>query len=424
MPLTAEQLAKTFGTPLVVIDENRLRAQLRRFRAAFKHPRWTCRIVYAAKALTLAAIARIVHEEGLWFDACSEGELATALRAGTPPSECVLHGCAKTAGELELAVRAGVRFIVVDNEEEIAALRTIARGEGTHIPVLLRVNVDVAAPTRKQIQTSTPESKFGIPIQDGQAEAAARRMIRSESFAFHGLHCHLGSEIADLGVYADAVRKLAALASALERTHGVHCEILNVGGGLAASDGAGQPNNPTPEAWAGALFAAMGECFAGGDSKRTLLIEPGRAILCGAGATLYTVAVRKTLATGEQAVIVDGGMSDNPRPALYGATYPLSIASREHEEPDGRYTIFGRHCETDLLFSGVPLPNPRAGDVLVVHDTGAYTYSMASNYNRFARPAVVLVHGESARVIARRESLDHLLALDVFDDAGETRSNA
>lgn len=405
------ELAGTFGTPLLVIDETRLRSDIRRFRSAFAHPRWSCDIVYAAKALALKAVAKITYEEGLGFDACSEGELQTALQAGVPASECVLHGCAKTERELELAVRSRARFIVVDNREEIAAIRRLAERANIRAPVLLRVNVGLSAPTRTEIQTSSTASKFGFPIDDGQARTAAIEIARSPSFALCGLHCHIGSQINDLSVYAEAVRRLSILVLTLE-CEDVSCGVLDVGGGLGVPDNDEACDAATPQEWAETLFNALDSCFAEDEKSRRLIVEPGRAIVARAGSTLYTVKVRKTLANGDQVLIVDGGMSDNPRPALYEAAYPVRVISRPDAAPDGRYSIFGRHCETDLMFRAVPLPDPQPGDVIVVQNTGAYTYSMASNYNRFSKPAVVLANADSARIIAEREPLEHVLGLD------------
>jgi diaminopimelate decarboxylase len=411
------ELAKTFGTPLLVIDERQLRSDMRRLKDAFRHPVWCCDIAYAAKALALKAIAKIAHEEGLGFDACSEGELETALQAGVPPQRCILHGCAKTERELELAVRSSIRYVVVDNAEEIETLQRIARRTDARVPILVRVNVAVHAATRTQIQTSAPESKFGFPISDGQARDAVLTASRSPSLAFCGLHCHIGSQISELAVYGQAITRLADFMLLLERDHGIGCDTMNLGGGLglADSDGGSQSAGPTPQAWAETIFEALERCFKDGRHKPKILVEPGRAVVARAGSTLYAIAARKILADGSRALIVDGGMSDNPRPALYEAVYGVTLASRPNADPDGRYTIFGRHCETDLLFRDVPLADPKVGDILEVHNTGAYTYSMASNYNRFPKPAVVLSNGDSARVIAKRESVARLLDLDVLD---------
>jgi diaminopimelate decarboxylase len=367
----------------------------------------------------LKAIAKIVDEEGLGLDVCSEGELLTALQAGVAPQRCTLHGCAKTAAELELAARSGLGYIVVDNEAEIESLARIAQALRARARVLVRINVAVAAPTKTSVQTSSVESKFGFPIGDGQALAAVEAVQRAPWLDFCGVHCHIGSQIIDFDAYAEAIDRLARFVQTALTERSIPCEAFNVGGGLgvALDDHA---LAPSPEAWADAIFAAMETHFPGKRQKRPrLMVEPGRALISGAGTSLYTVAVRKTLPNGSQALIVDGGMSDNPRPALYEAQYRVTLVSRTDAEADGSYTVFGRHCETDLLFRDVPLPHPQPGDILAVANAGAYTYSMASNYNRFARPAVVLVDGGTARLIARREPLEHVLDLDVIDAPAE-----
>jgi len=416
--------AHQFGTPLLVIDERQLRSTMRRFRSAFARDGWRCDVVYAAKALGLKAIANIAHAEGLALDVCSEGELQAALQAGVPASRCLLHGCAKTDQELALAVRSGVGYIVLDHHAEIESVARMAAASGAPAPVLVRINVGVAAQTRSQVQTSALESKFGFPLTDGQALRAIRAVRERSALDFRGIHCHIGSQIVDLASYSEEIERLVDFASQLELEHGVPCGVINVGGGLGISS-EDERGAPTPEAWAQVIYEALERTFAASPRTRPqLMVEPGRAIVARAGTTLYTIVVRKQLGTGRTALIVDGGMSDNPRPALYEATYPVRLLARPSSHSDVRYTVFGRHCESDLLFRDVPLDDPQPGDVLQVADTGAYTYSMASNYNRFPRPAVALADGRSFRLIARRESLHHLLDLDVFDEPrpGEARA--
>lgn len=408
-------LAELFGTPLLVLDDLVLRRQMRRFREAFRRPGWSSTVVYAAKALMLQAVARIAWEEGLLIDACSEGELHTALRAGVPGADCILHGCAKTHQELTLAVESGVRHVVVDNQREIATLNAFARTAGKRSSVLVRVNPGIAAATKTQIQTGSPGSKFGFPIADGQAMAAVRAVREAGGLAFDGLHCHLGSQIFDLSSYAQEIDSLATFAASIHASLAIAPRIINLGGGLGVGE-AGQADGLL-QRWADIVFESATQAFAAAALPRPeLMIEPGRAIVAHAGSTLYRVVVDKTLADGRRALIVDGGMSDNPRPALYEASYHVSRAGAKSAAKTKsdllEYTVFGRHCETDLLFPSVRLPDTRVGDLLRVHDTGAYTYSMASNYNRFARPAVVLVDGDRAQLIARREPLEHLLDLD------------
>jgi diaminopimelate decarboxylase len=411
----AVALAQAFGTPLVVLDEACVRAQMRRFRAAFDRQGWTASVTYAGKALLIARLAGIAHEEGLAIDVCSLGELLTALRGGVPPARCIMHGCFKTDDELRAAVERGVGLVVVDHRGEIERLDELAGQSSARVDVLVRLNPSIAARTHDAIQTSAPASKFGFAIEDGQALAAVKRVLDSRGLRFRGLHCHLGSQIRELQTYVRAIDALAAFAADMVREAAAACEILDLGGGIAVGTESGVAA-PSPEAWADALFGAVDERFVrGGLSRPTLCVEPGRALVADAGTTLYRIGVRKRLPDGTDAVIVDGGMSDNPRPALYHARYQAYLPKRPDAKPDGIYEIFGRHCETDRLISAAPLPDPQPGDVLAVRGTGAYTYSMASNYNRFPRPAVVLAADGDARLIARRESIERVIELDTID---------
>ena len=410
-PSALHELAVTYGTPLLVIDERALRGDMRRFVTAFTRNGWNASVTYAGKALLVRAIARVAHEEGLALDVCSLGEFETALRAGVSGSDCIVHGCWKTADELDAAVTRGARHVVVDHRSEIDELGARARSANTIADVLVRVNPGISAHTHELIRTGAPDSKFGFALADGQALAAVAAVVADPNLRFAGVHCHIGSQIADLASYENEIEELLAFARALRLQGGTACEVIDVGGGLGIGDAAGD-SALTPERWADVIFGAFERGL--GDLPRPhIYVEPGRALVARAGVTLYRIGVRKRLPDGRDALIVDGGMSDNPRPALYAAQYAVSVVGREHSAPDGDYTIFGRHCETDRLVAHVPLPAPNAGDLLAVADTGAYTYSMASNYNRFPRPAVVMVSDGRARLIVRREPLEHVLDLDV-----------
>lgn len=407
------ELGVTYGTPLLVIDEAALRGEMRRFSAAFTRDGWTSSVTYAGKALLVRAIARIAHEEGLALDVCSLGEFETALRAGVPAGNCIVHGCLKTPEELDAAVARGVRHVVVDHRGEIDDLGARAQAAGVSVEVLVRVNPGIAAHTHELVRTGAPDSKFGFAIGDGQAFAAVEAVMAHPRLRFAGLHCHIGSQISELTSFASEIDELLAFARTLFRRCGATCAVIDIGGGLGLGDSAGGAAL-TPELWADAIFGAFERGLADGELARPhIYVEPGRALVARAGTTLYRIGVRKRLPDGCDALIVDGGMSDNPRPALYAARYSVSIVGRERAAPDGEYTIFGRHCETDRLVAHVLLPAPRAGDLLAVADTGAYTYSMASNYNRFPRPAIVMINEGRARLIAKREPLEHVLDLDV-----------
>jgi diaminopimelate decarboxylase len=411
----AFELMATFGTPLLAVDEDALRGAMTRFRRAFASKAWRAEVTYAAKAFMLRAIVCIAADEGLAIDVCSAGELQTALRAGVPAERLLVHGCFKTAEEIDMAVDCGVRHVVIDHRDEIDALAAAAERLRKRPSVLVRVNPEIATETHAHVQTSGPDSKFGFAIADGQALDA---LALVESFAqldLAGIHCHIGSRIYDLGKYEEEIAALAAFALEARRECDASFSVIDVGGGIAIDEGG--ESAPTPHAWATTIFEALEHHYVGAGLPRPqILVEPGRALVADAGTTLYAIGVRKTLPDGSQALIVDGGLSDNPRPALYDARYDVTLLKRDHERPltgGSAFTVFGRHCETDRLFPDVRLDDPRPGDLLAVHKTGAYTYSMASNYNRFPRPAVVLVRAGQAKLIAKRESLDHMLDLDV-----------
>jgi diaminopimelate decarboxylase len=409
----ASALALEFGTPLVVIDEQCLRSQMARFRKAFERTGWSASVTYAGKALLVSALARLAYEEGLAVDVCSLGELETALRGGVPAQSCIVHGCYKTESELHASVAQRVGHVVVDHAGEIERLAAIARESDRICDVLVRVNPSISAMTHASVKTGAPASKFGFAIADGQALAAVRAVSSAASLRLSGIHCHLGSQIRDLDTYVSAVDALADFAEAVRASTSITFDIVDVGGGLAVGNDGGHPA-PTPEAWADALFGAFERRFDAADLPRPrLYVEPGRAIVAEAGTTLYRIGVRKRLPDGTEAIIVDGGMSDNPRPALYDARYQACMPERPEAATDGTYTVFGRHCESDRLIADAPLPDPQPGDLLAVRATGAYTYSMASNYNRFPRPAVVLAAEGRARLIARRETVDRVIELDI-----------
>lgn len=372
-----EALTGRFGTPLLVIDEDALRAKVREFVAAFAP---FGQVVYAAKALPLLEVLRIVWSEGMAVDVCSLGEMETALRAGIPRENLIMDGCYKTKDELYASV--GCALVVIDNWDEISRLDELCSIRDTTQNVLVRVNPEIEDHGHVAVYTSGGGAKFGF--SRAEAPEATKAVQSSNRLNLQGLHCHIGTNITDMHLYRRALTALLNVGD---------FSVLDVGGGLAC----GVP----AEEWAKAC-----------NRDWRVIVEPGRAIINDAGTTLYRIGVRKGLADGSQALIVDGGLSDNPRPAMYGARYEPQLIG-DCTGKVSRFNVFGRHCETDLLFADVPLPDPQPGDLLAVPGTGAYTYAMASNYNRFPKPAVVMVHDGQAKVIAERESLGHMLELDV-----------
>jgi diaminopimelate decarboxylase len=385
----ALELAREFGTPAYVVAEDDLRSRARAFAGALRDRHGgPGEVVYASKAFPCTAVLRLFAEEGLGCDVASGGELHLALRAGLDPARLYLHGNAKSEAELRMALEAGVGTIVLDNEQD--AERLLALGGGARI--LLRVTPGVDADTHEYILTGQAGSKFGMTPDAARALA--------ERIDVAGLHMHIGSQLRSLDPYRRAIAALARVGD---------FEVYDLGGGLAVPYLHGD-RATAPEDWvAGMVDAAHAEL----GPDRSLVLEPGRALVASAGVTLYTVETIKDGAAGERIVAVDGGMSDNLRPMLYGAAYEAALAGRMGQ--DGvTCTVVGKHCESsDVLVRDVRLPDPRPGDVLVTPVTGAYGHAMASNYNGVPRPPVIFCSGGDARVVVRRETYEDLHGRDV-----------
>ncbi|MFF8771192.1 diaminopimelate decarboxylase [Kitasatospora sp. NPDC015120] len=398
VPLT--ELARRFGTPLFVYDEEHLRRRCREAVAAFGPDN----VAYASKAFLCTAMARLAAEEGLLLDVASGGELRTALHAGVAPDRIVLHGNNKSAAELRTALTAGLRHVVVDSFDELDRIERLVAEEG--LPparVQLRVAPGVAAGAHEAIRTGGHDSKFGFGLADGAAEAAVRRAAASPAIRLEGVHAHVGSQVLDPAELADGAAAVARFAvdTGVAR--------LTVGGGLGVAYLAGQ-SAPSFAVWADRVRAAV----RGAGWTGEVGVEPGRSITARAGMTLYEVGTVKRIAGVRTYVSVDGGMSDNLRPALYGARYEAFLPRCPQEPRPLRVRLVGKHCESgDVIVDDAALPaGLRIGDVLATPVTGAYGYAMASNYNKLPRPAVVFVRDGDARVVVRRETEEDLLRLD------------
>jgi len=411
------RLAAEFGTPLYVMDEVLIRENCRAYRAAFqaRYPKNV--ICYAGKAFLTTAMCRIIEEEGLSLDVAALGELYTALRAGFPRKRINLHGNNKSREELEMAVGRRIGHVVVDNFLEIEMLGAVTREMGRKMAVLVRCTPGVCPHTHKLISTGQADTKFGFNIQDGSAMEAIRRILALPSLQFDGIHCHIGSQLLDTEAHEGAVDIMVSLMQEVRRETGVLCNILNIGGGLGVryrSDH--QP--PSYEAFAEVVTSRLKSALDAANLTYPILQqEPGRALVGEAGTTLYTVGAIKTVPItappGHRTyVAVDGGMSDNPRPQLYDAIYEVIVANRAAEPHDEVVSIAGKHCETDVLIYDTKAARMQPGDILAVQTTGAYNFAMASNYNRFLRPAVVLVRGGQADLIVERETLADVVRRD------------
>jgi len=406
------ELAKNFGTPLYVLDETLVRENCRKYLTAFNNGTTDVEIVYAAKALLTMAVCRIMEQEGLWIDVCSAGELYTATRAEFPPERLVFHGNYKSDQELQMATDLPVGRIVVDSIPELFQVNELGRRLGRPVDVQIRLSPGIKVQTHSYIQTGQLDSKFGISIGTGQAMEAVKLATESPFINVRGFHCHIGSQIFGIEAFERAVAMMTGFIAESHRKNGHSPEELNLGGGLGIRY-TQEDVPPTLEHFAGLVTEAIGNAIATHDlPPLRLMLEPGRSIVGEAGTTLYTIGVIKDIPSVRRYVSVDGGLSDNPRPGLYDAQYEAVVANRAAEPLTQTVTVAGKHCEADTLIQNVRLQQTEPGDILAVFSTGAYNYSMASNYNRFTRPAMVLVADGQAEVIVERETLDDLVAKD------------
>lgn len=392
------ELAGQFGTPLFVYDEEHLRRRCREAVAAFGDG-----VAYATKAFLCGAMARLAHEEGMHLDVATGGELYLALHAGVPAQRLVLHGNNKSAAELHMALDAGVGRVVVDSFDEMVRIEELVSAGLAPPNVLVRINPGIDAHTHEYLKTGKADSKFGFPTGPVAAEAI-RRAAESDAMHLVGIHAHIGSQVFEAGFFARAVRELAPTVA----EHRV--AEFSIGGGLGVAYVAGEVA-PTITEWGAAVHQAVAD--AGIEAK--VLAEPGRSIVAAAAVTLYTVGTIKEIPGVRTYVSVDGGMSDNPRPVLYGSGYEAFLPRAPLAERPERVRIVGKHCESgDLIVDDAAVPAGLAvGDVLATPVTGAYGISMGSNYNLVRRPAVVFVGDGNARLVLRRESYEDLLTREV-----------
>ncbi len=418
----AASLAARFGTPLYVLDEGEVRERAARTRAAFERAAASIgtdvTIYYAGKAFLSTAIVRWVVEAGLAVDVCSGGELAIALAAGADPARLGFHGNNKSEAEIRAAVEAGVGALVIDSEIEIERVAEAAARAGRVQRVRLRVNSGVHASTHEFLATAHEDQKFGVTL--ARAVELGERIRSHPSLEFLGLHCHIGSQIFDAAGFAESAARLLAEHAALAATGPV--PELNLGGGFGIAYTAADDPAPIERIASGIAEAVAAGCLERGIPVPKLAFEPGRSIVGPAGVTLYTVGTVKPVPTDEgwrHYVSVDGGMSDNARFALYGADYSARLASRVSDAPPALVRIAGKHCEAgDIVVDREYLPHDVApGELVAVAATGAYCWSLASNYNHVPRPPVVAVLGGEARVIVRGETIADLLARDVGAEA-------
>ena len=408
------ELVNEHSTPLYVMDQTLIEETIDKMKDAFKSDRFETQIAYAGKAFLTMAMVKIVDEKGLDLDVVSEGELYTAYKAGFPMNRVHMHGNNKTARELEMAIELGIKEIVIDNEDEIAKIEDICREKGKKQAVLLRIDPGIEAHTHQYIKTSGLTSKFGISLFQKNLFDIVKRINDSEFLEFKGFHTHIGAQIFQSAFFMFALDEIFKYLDRLKKELGIIVETVNMGGGFGVYYT--EEDDPAP------IDDVLKEVITYTEAMeikyrigfKTLCIEPGRSIVGNAGTTLYTVGGIKETVGGKTYVFVDGGMADNIRPALYQAQYEAAILGDMNAIPDKEVTLAGKFCESgDVLIDKVKLANPKVGDLVGITTTGAYCYSMSSNYNRFAKPAVVFVKDGKSKVVVKRETLDDLIRNDL-----------
>lgn len=407
------ELAATYGTPLYVYDVAHIREMARGFKKTFEELGVKNKVIYASKAFSCLSIYKLLQEESLACDVVSGGELYTALKGGFDPSHIEFHGNNKTEKELQEAINAGIGTIIVDNFHEIELLKKLLHPLDRQQKVLFRVSPGIEAETHEYILTGQEDSKFGFDVASGQAEEALKQLLEDEVFDLAGIHCHIGSQIFDTTGFSLAIDKIIGLLSEWQEKYNFKVRELNVGGGFGIRYVAADDPVP-PEKFVQTIVHEIQEQWQLMDyDLPEIQIEPGRSIVAEAGITLYTVGAQKNIPGVRHYVSVDGGMGDNIRTPLYDAEYDAHLANRKAENAE-HIAIVGKYCESgDVLIHDIDFPKLRSGDLIAMTSTGAYGYSMASNYNRNPRPAVVFVEDGKARLVIRRENYDDLIALDV-----------
>ena len=406
-------LAQEYGTPLYVYDEALLKSTALSFLNAFQSNVFKTKIIYASKASSFIALLHLYQSLGLAVDVVSEGELYTALKAGVSPENIVFHGNNKLDEELMMAIDSGVRTIVLDNFDEAKRLSRISEAKNKVISVLLRVNPGVEAHTHDYIKTATSDSKFGLGIKNGVALEYLKAIHQLPFLQLKGIHSHIGSQIFSSQSFIEASKILLDFVETCKE-NGLDISILNLGGGFGVYYTEEDSPFDIPEFLKKLSSILEEELSTRKLQLEEIWLEPGRSLVNESGTTLYEIGDIKKIENEVNYAFVNGGMGDNLRVSLYGAKYEVVIANRLNEKPQTLWRVAGKYCESgDILLKDIPLVEPQKGDILAVLRTGAYTFSMFSNYNRLRRPAVVFVSNGTSRLVVKRESLDDLIALDM-----------
>jgi len=412
----AVELAKEYGTPLYAMDEGRIRENMRAYKNAIeKYYGGNGLALYASKALSAVALYKIAKEEGIGVDVVSGGELYTALKADFDPSKIYFHGNNKTYDEIDFAVKSRVGTFVVDSKTELDMLCDASKRYGYTINIMFRIKPGVEAHTHEFISTGQIDSKFGFAIENGEAEEIIKYAKDLEGVKIIGLHCHIGSQIFDTEPFVLGAEVMMNFYAKVKSEFGIELEVLDLGGGFGISYVKEDKPLAFGEYIKSASEAIKRVCDEKGLKQPFILMEPGRSIVGDAGITLYTVGSIKDIPNVRKYVSVDGGMGDNPRYILYDAEYDGVFANRATDVPEETVTVCGKCCESgDIIIKEAKLPKAKTGDILAVMSTGAYNYSMASNYNRIPRPPVVLAQDRKARLVVKRESYEDIIRNDVI----------
>jgi len=409
------QLAEQYGTPLYIYDESLIESKCREFHEALKETGLKYQVAYASKAFLCIEQARLIEREGFCLDVVSSGELYTAIQAGFPPEKIHFHGNNKSIEEIEEALDAKIGCFVVDNFFELEVLQAIAEGRGEYVSILLRVTPGVEAHTHEYVMTGQEDSKFGFDITSGQANEAVAISLDSPNLKLLGIHSHIGSQIFEPDGFVHAIKILMNFLSELKNELDYTAEILNVGGGFGIRYTSEDEPLSIIKHIDQITSIIKQQCEELSYPVPELWLEPGRSIVGEAGTTLYTIGATKKLPSVRKYVSVDGGMTDNIRPALYGSKYEAMLANRANDENKEVVSIAGKCCESgDMLIWDCELPVVESNDLLAVSCTGAYGYSMANNYNRIRRPAVVFVKDGVSRVVVQRETYQDLIKNDMI----------
>jgi diaminopimelate decarboxylase len=411
-------LVNNYGTPLYVLDESLIRENCRLYKNAMdKYYNGNGLVLYASKALSTMAVCKIVEQEGLGLDVVSGGELYTAMKAGVPMDRIYFHGNNKTCEELELAISNNIRRIVVDNREELKRVNDIAGKQGKVANISFRIKPGIDAHTHDFVQTGQIDSKFGVALENGEAIEIIGEAAKMKNVKVAGVHCHIGSQIFDLDPFKLAAKVMLEFIAKIKNEVGMEIEELNLGGGF----GIKYTMNDDPIEYDSYIESVSKVVKSVCEEKRIklpfIVMEPGRSIVASAGITLYKVGAVKEIKDVRTYVSVDGGMTDNPRYALYQSKYDALIANRANAQKVKEVTIAGKCCESgDLLAKDIKMPEMQSGDILAVLATGAYNYSMSSNYNRIPKPPIILVKNGKSRVIVKREDFDDIIRNDIVPE--------